>query len=42
MLWQERQEKQYPEASWLTYKQCQEAGGKVRKGVFPVSTPETN
>lgn len=32
MLWAERQEKQYPEASWLTYKQCQEAGGQVRKG----------
>jgi antirestriction protein ArdC len=32
MLWHERQEKQYPEASWLTYKQCQEAGGQVRKG----------
>ena len=32
MLWSERQEKQYPIAEWLTYKQCQEAGGQVRKG----------
>jgi antirestriction protein ArdC len=32
MLWHERQEKQYPLAEWLTYKQCQEAGGQVRKG----------
>jgi antirestriction protein ArdC len=32
MLWAERQEKQYPLAEWLTYKQCQEAGGQVRKG----------
>jgi antirestriction protein ArdC len=27
MLWHERQEKQYALAEWLTYKQCQEAGG---------------
>ena len=32
MLWQEREEKQYALAEWLTYKQCQEAGGQVRKG----------
>ncbi|ABE61202.1 antirestriction protein [Nitrobacter hamburgensis X14] len=32
MLWAERQEKQYALAEWLTYKQCQEAGGQVRKG----------
>lgn len=32
MLWAERVEKGYPEASWLTYKQCQDAGGQVRKG----------
>jgi antirestriction protein ArdC len=32
MLWSERQEKQYALAEWLTYKQCQEAGGQVRKG----------
>jgi antirestriction protein ArdC len=32
MLWHERQEKQYPLAEWLTYKQCQGAGGQVRKG----------
>ena len=32
MLWAEREEKQYPEAAWLTYKQCQEVGGQVRKG----------
>ena len=32
MLWAERQEKQHPLAEWLTYKQCQEAGGQVRKG----------
>lgn len=32
MLWHKREEKQYRENSWLTYKQCQEAGGQVRKG----------
>lgn len=32
MLWHARQEKQYRENSWLTYKQCQDAGGQVRKG----------
>jgi antirestriction protein ArdC len=32
MLWHERQEKQYALAEWLTYKQCQQAGGQVRKG----------
>jgi antirestriction protein ArdC len=32
MLWAERQEKQYALAEWLTYKQCQEADGQVRKG----------
>jgi antirestriction protein ArdC len=32
MLWSERQEKQYASAEWLTYKQCQDAGGQVRKG----------
>jgi antirestriction protein ArdC len=28
----ERDRRQYRENSWLTYKQCQEAGGQVRKG----------
>ena len=32
MLWSEREEKGYAQASWLTYKQCQDAGGQVRKG----------
>jgi len=32
MLWHEREENQYPSAEWCTYKQCQEAGGQVRKG----------
>src|SRR5689334_6499824 len=32
MLWSEREEKSYPTAQWCTYKQCQEAGGQVRKG----------
>lgn len=32
VLWLERDRQQYREASWLTYKQCQEAGGQVRKG----------
>lgn len=32
VLWCEREEKAYPTPEWLTYKQCQEAGGQVRKG----------
>lgn len=31
-LWCEREEKQYPQARWITYKQCQALGGQVRKG----------
>jgi antirestriction protein ArdC len=32
VLWLERNKQQYKENAWLTYKQCQEAGGQVRKG----------
>jgi antirestriction protein ArdC len=32
VLWLERDKQQYRENLWLTYKQCQEAGGQVRKG----------
>lgn len=32
VLWLERDKQQYRENAWLTYKQCQEAGGQVRKG----------
>ena len=32
VLWLERDKQQFRENLWLTYKQCQEAGGQVRKG----------
>lgn len=32
LLWAEREQKQYPSAEWLTYKQCQALGGQVRRG----------
>jgi antirestriction protein ArdC len=32
VLWLERDKHQYEQNLWLTYKQCQEAGGQVRKG----------
>src|SRR3954452_19539000 len=32
VLWGEREAKGYPINEWLTYKQCQEIGGQVRKG----------
>ena len=32
VLWAERQEKGWPTAYWLTYKQCQALGGQVRAG----------
>lgn len=32
VLWAERVEKGYASAEWLTYKQCSELGGQVRKG----------
>jgi antirestriction protein ArdC len=32
VLWSEREEKGYADPLWLTYKQCQLAGGQVRKG----------
>lgn len=32
VLWGEREEKGYPTAEWLTYKQCQSIGGQVKGG----------
>jgi antirestriction protein ArdC len=32
MLWAEREEKGYPTAEWITYKQAQAIGGQVKKG----------
>lgn len=32
MLWLEREEKQYPSAEWLTFKQSCALGGRVRRG----------
>lgn len=32
VLWSEREEKGYAQASWLTFKQCEALGGHVKKG----------